>query len=175
MLSKCALNTDRLMAWTSLRKLVPGTDHLLGKVSPTAQPEPLLAHIWIIPTCPVTGFQGEQLSISLSVSPPEEGVVSNFHINSPNLFLVIPKHKATVKLEQIQRSEWNTVHWKITNRFLLVIWLNTGAQGFFGFLFCFLNPRSAGAQFKKWLSCCKEITQCDSATACILKAEASGS
>lgn len=145
MLSKCPLNTDRFGALiTSLRKLVPGTDHPLGEeVSPTE--EPALAQLWIIPTCPVTGFQGEELNISRSVSPPEEGVESSFHIKLPNLFLATPKHKAIVQVEQIQRSEWNMVHWKISNMFLASYLVKSRGSSVFWFFF---NPRSPCVQCK---------------------------
>ena len=50
-------------------KPVPVFDHPLAKeMLPTVQSKPPLAQLWTIPTCPVTGYQGEELSTSLSTS-----------------------------------------------------------------------------------------------------------
>ena len=60
------------------RKHVPVLDHRLGKeVLPNVQSEPPLVQLWAIPTLPVTGYQGEELSTSLSTSPPQEAAESN--------------------------------------------------------------------------------------------------
>ena len=44
---------------------------------PNVQSKPPLMQLSIIPTCPITGSHGEEISISLSPSPPQEAAGSN--------------------------------------------------------------------------------------------------
>ena len=44
---------------------------------PNVQPKSPLMQLWIIPMCPVTGEQGEELSTSLPTSPPLEAIENN--------------------------------------------------------------------------------------------------
>ncbi|KAK4830133.1 hypothetical protein QYF61_008560 [Mycteria americana] len=60
------------------RKPVPVFDLPLSKkMLPNVQSKPPLVQLRAIPTCPVTGSQGEEISTSLSMSPPQEAAESN--------------------------------------------------------------------------------------------------
>ena len=60
------------------RKPVPVFDHPLCKeMLPNVKFKPPLMQLWTIPTRPVNGYQGEELSTSLSTSPPQEAAESN--------------------------------------------------------------------------------------------------
>jgi len=68
-----ALGIDHLS-----RKPVPGFDRPLCKeMLLNVQSEPPWAQLWTIPTRPIAGSQGEELSTSPSACPPQEAVESN--------------------------------------------------------------------------------------------------
>lgn len=60
------------------RKPVPGFENALSKeMFPYVESEPPLVQLWTISTCSITGSQGEEVSTSLSSSPPQGAVGSN--------------------------------------------------------------------------------------------------
>ena len=86
-------------------------------------------HLWAIPVCPFTGSQGEELSTSLSTSPPQEAVESNEVAPQPPF----------LQTRQIQNPQpLLTVH-----AFQLFHQLNCPPLDVFEYLWSFLN---CGAQ-----------------------------
>ena len=69
------------LAWSIdhlFRKPVPVFDHPLSKeMLLNTQFKPPLMQLWAIPKHPITGYQGEELSTSISTSPPQKAVESN--------------------------------------------------------------------------------------------------
>jgi len=60
------------------RKPVPVFEHPLGnEMLPNAKSKPPLEQLCAIPMHPVTGSQGEEISTSISTSPPQEAIESN--------------------------------------------------------------------------------------------------
>jgi len=76
-LPTCLLNTDTWGIDHLSRKPVPVFDRPLGEeMLPNVTSEPPLMQVGTIPTCPITGSQGEDLSTSLSTSSPQEAAES---------------------------------------------------------------------------------------------------
>ena len=73
-LFKCSLKADKHLS----RKPVPVFDDLIGKeMLPAVKSEYPPVQLWTIPTCSIIDSQWEELSTSLSTSPPQEAVKSN--------------------------------------------------------------------------------------------------